>query len=81
VKIKYTLLTVHTFFFTSTNSIFFYMQAVREKRKNQSEDSDTDYIGPVLPQKVMLSHKELGSQLLPGEGTEPSIVHWFIGTY
>ena len=41
---------------------------MREKRRNQSEDSDTDVIGPALPQKVMLSHKELGTQLLPGEG-------------
>ena len=49
---------------------------MREKRRNQSEDSDTDVIGPALPQKVMLSHKELGTQLLPGEG---EIVYICIG--
>jgi hypothetical protein len=74
VKIKYTLHTVTYLLLYFYKFHIFYMQAVREKRKNQSEDSDTDYIGPVLPQKVMLSHKELGSQLLPGEGTEPFIV-------
>jgi len=44
------------------------MESVAEGRKNQSDDSDEDLIGPVLPQKVQLSHKELGTQLLRGEG-------------
>lgn len=44
------------------------MESVAEGRKNQSDESDQDIIGPVLPQKVQLSHKELGSQLLKGEG-------------
>ena len=51
-----------------SSKMWYVLQAVREKRRNQSEDSDTDVIGPALPQKVMLSHKELGTQLLPGEG-------------
>jgi len=44
------------------------MESVAEGRKNQSDESDNDIIGPVLPQKVQLSHKELGTQLLKGEG-------------
>merc|ERR1711915_179243 len=44
------------------------MESVAEGRKNQSDESDQEIIGPVLPQKVQLSHKELGSQLLKGEG-------------
>merc|ERR1711988_1315477 len=32
------------------------------------EDSDKDMIGPSLPKKVTLTHKDLGSQLLKGEG-------------
>jgi len=44
------------------------MDAVAEGRKNQSDESDQEIIGPVLPQKVQLSHKELGTQLLKGEG-------------
>merc|ERR1719186_401194 len=35
------------------------MDAVAEGRKNQSDESDQEIIGPVLPQKVQLSHKEL----------------------
>ena len=42
-------------------------QAVKDGRKTQT-DSDTEFIGPVVPKKVMLSHKEMGTQLLPGEG-------------
>merc|ERR1712025_459592 len=44
------------------------MESDAEGRKNQSDESDNDIIGPVLPQKVQLSHKELGTQLLKGEG-------------
>jgi len=43
------------------------LEAVRANRKTNS-DSDAELIGPVLPQKVTLSHKEMGTQLLPGEG-------------
>merc|ERR1712228_230435 len=38
------------------------------KLEDSEEDSDNDMIGPFLPKKVQLSHKELGSQLLKGEG-------------
>ena len=41
------------------------------KKKNkveESEDSEEDIIGPCLPKKVTLTHKDLGSQLLKGEG-------------
>ena len=31
-------------------------------------DDDGDTVGPQLPQKVTLTHKELGTALLPGEG-------------
>jgi len=31
-------------------------------------DEDADTVGPQLPQKVTLTHKELGTALLPGEG-------------
>jgi len=37
-------------------------------KKNADSDSETDIIGPILPKKVTLSHKEMGTQLLPGEG-------------
>jgi len=43
------------------------LEAVKATRKTNS-DSDSDLVGPVLPQKVTLSHKEMGTQLLPGEG-------------
>jgi len=43
------------------------MEAMKANRKAQS-DSDSEFIGPVLPQKVKLNHKEMGTQLLPGEG-------------
>merc|ERR1712228_101213 len=38
------------------------------KLEDSEEDSDNDMIGPFLPKKVQLSHKDLGSQLLKGEG-------------
>merc|ERR1719400_2771214 len=48
------------------------MDAVANNRKKNkvedSEDSDADMIGPSLPKKVQLSHKDLGMQLLKGEG-------------
>jgi len=44
------------------------MESVAEGKKIQSEESDEEIIGPVLPQKIQLSHKELGTQLLRGEG-------------
>jgi len=34
-----------------------------------SEDSDDDTVGPKLPQKVQLTYKEMGTALLPGEGS------------
>ena len=43
------------------------MKANTAKLK-QDSDSDSDMIGPSLPKKVQLSHKEMGTQLLPGEG-------------
>ncbi len=33
------------------------------------EEEDDDAIGPKLPQKVQLTHKEMGTALLPGEGS------------
>ena len=45
------------------------LQAVKANTKmKKSSDSEDDMIGPVLPKKVHLSHKEMGTQLLPGEG-------------
>jgi len=48
------------------------MDAVADnKKKNKvedSEESEEDIIGPCLPKKVTLTHKDLGSQLLKGEG-------------
>ena len=48
------------------------MDAVADnKKKNkveESEESEEDIIGPCLPKKVTLTHKDLGSQLLKGEG-------------
>merc|ERR1712126_276270 len=49
------------------------MDAVAEnKLKNKAdeseEDSEDDMVGPALPKKVQLSHKDLGTQLLRGEG-------------
>jgi len=46
------------------------MEAVKANSKKQKKDSDSesDMIGPLLPKKVQLSHKEMGTQLLPGEG-------------
>merc|ERR1719187_1145517 len=48
------------------------MEAVANRKKNKAEeseeDSDKDMIGPSLPKKVQLSHKDLGTQLLKGEG-------------
>jgi len=46
------------------------MEAVKANNAKLKEDSDSDsdMIGPSLPKKVHLSHKEMGTQLLPGEG-------------
>jgi len=45
------------------------VEAVKANTKKKTDsDSETDMIGPVLPKKVTLSHKEMGTQLLPGEG-------------
>lgn len=33
-----------------------------------NDDEDDDIIGPQLPNKVILTHKEMGGALLPGEG-------------
>ena len=35
---------------------------------DEDDDDDDDTVGPQLPQKVTLTHKELGTALLPGEG-------------
>merc|ERR1712241_605124 len=40
----------------------------KKKSSSSGEDSDKDMIGPSLPKKVQLSHKDLGTQLLKGEG-------------
>jgi len=40
------------------------LEAVKANRVEKEEEM----IGPVLPAKVSLSHKEMGTQLLPGEG-------------
>ena len=40
------------------------------KRVHVGEDEeDDDVVGPVLPQKVQLTYKEMGAALLPGEGS------------
>jgi len=44
------------------------MDAVKDGRAAASEESESDMIGPVLPAKVHLTYKEMGTQLLPGEG-------------
>jgi len=44
------------------------MDAVKDGRAAPSEESESDMIGPVLPAKVHLTYKEMGTQLLPGEG-------------
>jgi len=49
------------------------MDAVADGRKVKNKFSDEDedeigMIGPILPQKVQLTHKDLGTQLLKGEG-------------
>jgi len=43
-------------------------QKKKNKADDDSEESEDDMIGPALPKKVQLSHKDLGSQLLRGEG-------------
>lgn len=40
-----------------------------DKVQAGSEDSDDDTVGPKLPQKVQLTYKEMGTALLPGEGS------------
>ena len=42
--------------------------AVKGAVAANDEDDDDDTVGPQLPQKVTLTHKELGTALLPGEG-------------
>ena len=34
-----------------------------------NDDNDEDLVGPALPQKVQLTFKEMGTALLPGEGS------------
>merc|ERR1711913_172144 len=36
--------------------------------KTEDSDNEDDTIGPQLPNKVTLTHKEMGGALLPGEG-------------
>merc|ERR1712110_656459 len=36
--------------------------------KTEDSDNEDDIIGPQLPNKVTLTHKEMGGALLPGEG-------------
>jgi len=38
-------------------------------KKAETEEEDLDFIGPQLPSKVTLTHKEMGGALLPGEGS------------
>ena len=40
-----------------------------ESRQIRADGSDDDTIGPALPQKVLLTFKEMGTALLPGEGS------------
>ena len=40
-----------------------------ESRQIRADGSDDDTIGPALPQKVQLTFKEMGTALLPGEGS------------
>ena len=35
----------------------------------KDDEEDEDVYGPVLPQKVQLTHREMGTALLPGEGS------------
>lgn len=37
--------------------------------KHEEEEEDEDAVGPKVPAKVQLTHKEMGSALLPGEGS------------
>ena len=37
--------------------------------KEDNDEEDEDVIGPKLPQKVQLTHREMGTALLPGEGS------------
>ena len=36
---------------------------------NDGDDDDDEQVGPDLPQKVQLTFKEMGTALLPGEGS------------
>ena len=38
-------------------------------RPDNDDDDDDDQVGPDLPQKVQLTFKEMGTALLPGEGS------------
>ena len=40
-----------------------------EVEAKEGEEEDEDVIGPKLPQKVQLTHREMGTALLPGEGS------------
>ena len=48
-------------------------EEIVEKRPTQTansdEDEDEEIVGPALPQKVQLTYKEMGTALLPGEGS------------
>jgi len=39
-----------------------------EQEGEDDEDEDDEAVGPQLPQKVTLTHREMGTALLPGEG-------------
>jgi hypothetical protein len=49
------------------------VEPIAEKRPPQlahsNEDEDDEIVGPALPQKVQLTYKEMGTALLPGEGS------------
>ena len=42
---------------------------VSKKSMEDDPEDDEDLVGPQLPSKVTLTHKEMGSALLPGEGS------------
>jgi hypothetical protein len=49
------------------------VEPVAEKRlpplAHSDEEEDEEIVGPALPQKVQLTYKEMGTALLPGEGS------------
>ena len=42
---------------------------MKRVRVDDDDEEEDDVVGPVLPQKVQLTYKEMGTALLPGEGS------------